>query len=149
MAILGRAGLPVSAHGAIYRMCKVYEECGVALPPYSRYDEHKSSSDVLIWPPSRRYRPKTPAGKKVRTAVLTGWTLDRGALARYGAERGFALSDHADYPALLRYVELAQPKKVLLNHGRRDFAYRLRALGIDAEYLAGHEQLSLFQPSPL
>ncbi len=80
----------------------------------------------------------------MRTAVLTGWSLDRGALFRYGTERGFALSDHADYPALLQYVERAQPRKVLLNHGWRDFVYRLRALGVNAEYLEDHAQLSLF-----
>ncbi|HKU68386.1 MAG TPA: MBL fold metallo-hydrolase RNA specificity domain-containing protein, partial [Candidatus Baltobacteraceae bacterium] len=93
---------------------------------------------------SGRALPKALRGKAVRTAILTGWTLDRGAPFRYGVDRGFALSDHADYPALLRYVELAQPKKVLLNHGRRDFVYRLRAIGVNAEYLEEHAQLALF-----
>ena len=80
----------------------------------------------------------------MRTAILTGWSLDRGAFFRYGTERGFALSDHADYPALLEYIERAQPKKVILNHGWRDFTHRLRALGINAEYLEPNAQLSLF-----
>jgi putative mRNA 3-end processing factor len=99
---------------------------------------------VVVWPPSGRALPKALQGKAVRTAMLTGWTMDRSAPFRYGVDRGFALSDHADYPALLRYIELAQPKKVLLNHGWRDFTYRLRGLGIDAEYLEEHQQLTLF-----
>jgi len=33
---------------------------------------------------------------------------------------------------------------VLLNHGWRDFVHRLRALGVDAEYLEEHAQLALF-----
>jgi putative mRNA 3-end processing factor len=57
---------------------------------------------------------------------------------------GFPLSDHADFPSLLRYVELAQPRKVLLNHGWRDFAHRLRRAGVDAEYLESNAQLALF-----
>jgi len=145
MAILGRAGLPLTVHGAVDNLAQVYAECGVTLPAYARY--HADSFDtrsVLIWPPGGKALPKALRNKAVRTAVLTGWSLDRGALFRYGTERGFALSDHADYPALLQYIERAQPREVLLNHGWRDFVYRLRALGIEAEYLEDHAQLSLF-----
>ena len=80
----------------------------------------------------------------MRTAVLTGWASTAAASSVTDVDRGFALSDHADYPALLQYVELAQPRKVLLNHGWRDFVYRLRRIGIDAEYLEHHAQLELF-----
>jgi Cft2 family RNA processing exonuclease len=145
VAILGNAGYKLTVHGAVESMCDVYRSCGVALPEYTRYDARAfDTQSVLIWPPSGRALPKALRGKPVRTAILTGWTLDRGAPFRYGVDRGFALSDHADYPALLRYIELAQPKKVLLNHGWRDFAYRLRAIGVNAEYLEEHAQLALF-----
>ncbi|MDP9017841.1 MAG: MBL fold metallo-hydrolase [Candidatus Eremiobacteraeota bacterium] len=145
VAILGNGGIPITAHGAVYAMNQVYEEAGVAMPPYAKYDASSfEATSALIWPPSGKTLPKALQDKEVRTAVLTGWSLDRGALWRYGADRGFPLSDHADYPSLLRYVELAQPRKVLLNHGWRDFVYRLRALGVDAEYLEENAQLSLF-----
>lgn len=144
IAILGNAGIPLTVHGAIASICEVYESCGVALPPYRKYDANFDGSGALVWPPSGRTLPKALRGKAVRTAMLTGWTLDRSAPFRYGVDRGFALSDHADYPSLLRYIELAQPKKVLLNHGWRDFAHRLRRLGIDAEYMEEHAQLALF-----
>ncbi|HEY5340812.1 MAG TPA: MBL fold metallo-hydrolase RNA specificity domain-containing protein [Candidatus Aquilonibacter sp.] len=145
MAILGNAGLPLTVHGAVDTLAHVYQECGVTLPPFAKYDaENFDTRSVLIWPPGGKALPKALREKPVRTAVLTGWSLDRGALFRYGVERGFALSDHADYPALLDYIERAQPRKVILNHGRRDFVYRLRALGIDAEYLEHNVQMSLF-----
>jgi Cft2 family RNA processing exonuclease len=144
IALLGNAGLPLTVHGAIHAMCQVYQACGVTLPAYRKYDANFAGDSVLVWPPSGRALPKALRGKPVRTAILTGWTLDRSAPFRYGVDRGFALSDHADYPSLLRYIELAQPKKVLLNHGWRDFTYRLRRLGIDAEYLEEHAQLALF-----
>ncbi len=145
MAILGGAGLALTVHSAVDMLAQVYAACEVALPPYARFNaESFDTRSVLIWPPGGKALPKALRNKPVRTAVLTGWSLDRGALFRYGTERGFALSDHADYPALLQYVERAQPRKVLLNHGRRDFVYRLRALGVDAEYMEDHAQLSLF-----
>ncbi len=145
MAILGNAGIPLTVHGAVDTLARVYQECGVSLPPYDRYDAHAFRAETaLIWPPGGKALPKALREKPVWTAILTGWSIDRGAQFRYGVQRGFALSDHADYPALLRYIELAQPKKVLLIHGWRDFVHRLRALGIDAEYLEHNPQLSLF-----
>ena len=144
MALLGCAGIPLTVHGSIDALARVYAQCGVALPSYRRYDATSfDPATALIWPPSGKTLPKKLRDRPVQTAMLTGWAVDRGALFRYGVDRGFALSDHADYPALLRYVELAQPKKVLLNHGWRDFAYRLRGLGVHAEYLESNAQLRL------
>jgi Cft2 family RNA processing exonuclease len=145
MAILGNAGISLVVHGAIDSLARVYVQCGMDLPAYRRYDARPFTDDAaIIWPPFGKRLPKALLGRRARTAMLTGWTLDRQMLKRYGAECGFALSDHADYAELLRYIELAQPRKVVLNHGWRDFAYRLRALGIDAQYLEAHEQLALF-----
>jgi hypothetical protein len=39
------------------------------------------------------------------------------------------------YRSPLLSIELAQPRKVRLNHGRRDFVFRLRGMGVDATYL--------------
>ena len=145
VAILGNGGIPVATHGAIFNMNQVYEAAGVTMPPYIRYDaETFDGAHALVWPPSGKAVPKALRNRPTRTAILTGWSLDSGARFRYGADHCFPLSDHADYPSLLRYIELAQPKKVLLNHGWRDFVHRLRKLGVDAEYLEANPQLSLF-----
>ena len=145
MAILAKANVPLTVHGAVHAMARVYEEAGVRLGPYEKY--HAPTYDgtrALIWPPSGKTRPKAAHRRPVRTAVLTGWALAPGATYRYGVDAAIALSDHADFPSLLRYIEAAQPKKVLLNHGWRDFVWRLRRLGVDAEYLEQHQQLALF-----
>ena len=144
IAILGHSGIATTVHGSVHSISKIYEEAGVQLPPYSRYDADAfDGCCALVWPPSGRTLPKAIRGRKAKTAILTGWSVDRSTTFRYGVDRAFPLSDHADYPALLRYIELAQPRKVLLNHGWRDFAYRLQRLGIDAEYLEENPQLSL------
>ncbi|MBC5811110.1 MAG: MBL fold metallo-hydrolase [Candidatus Eremiobacteraeota bacterium] len=145
LAILGAAGLPLTVHGAIHSLASVYTEAGVALPPYEHYDADAfDGTRIVVWPPSGRVLPKAVRGRSARTATLTGWALDKNMKFRYGTDTAFPLSDHADFPSLLRYIELAQPKKVLLNHGWRDFVARLRRLGIDAEYLEANAQLALF-----
>jgi Cft2 family RNA processing exonuclease len=145
MAILGRGGIPLAAHGAVAAMAGVYAEAGVALPPFERYDAKTfDGARALIWPPSGKALPAAVHGKAVRTAALTGWVVAKGTNFSQRSDAGFPLSDHADFPSLLRYIELAGPKKVLLNHGWRDFVYRLRKLGIDAEYLESNPQLALF-----
>jgi len=144
IAILGKAGIPIAAHSAIDTIARVYRSAGVQLPPYERYDaEIYDGTCALIWPPSAT-QPKALRNKASRSAVLTGWAIDKNAAHRYGADAAIPLSDHADYAALLRYIELAQPRKVLLNHGWRDFVWRLRRLGIDATFLEANEQLALF-----
>src|SRR4029078_12158442 len=82
--------------------------------------------------------------KNRRTAVLTGWALDPGATYRYQVDAAFPLTDHADYPDLLRYVELVNPQRVLTLHGfAAAFARDLRARGVEAWALSETNQLEL------
>jgi Cft2 family RNA processing exonuclease len=145
MAILGKANVPITVHGAVHAIARVYADAGVRLPHYERYDAQTyDGTSALIWPPSRRNRPKALRDRPARTAMLSGWALDASAPLRYGVDTCIPLSDHADYRSLLLYIELAQPRQVLLNHGRRDFVYRLRRMGVDATYLEANEQLAMF-----
>jgi Cft2 family RNA processing exonuclease len=85
----------------------------------------------------------------VRTAVITGWALDPGAIYRHRCTAAFPLSDHADYPSLLQFVERVQPKRVFTVHGfAQEFAATLRQRGIDALALGQPNQLDLFTPGP-
>jgi Cft2 family RNA processing exonuclease len=145
MAILGKAGVPVTAHGAVHAMAGVYAEAGVRLGSYEKYDALAyDGTRALIWPPSRKSRPKPVQARPLRTAMLTGWAVDPGRQYRYGADTMIPLSDHADFPALVNYIERAEPKRVLLNHGWRDFAWHLRRRGINAEFLEANQQLTMF-----
>ena len=80
--------------------------------------------------------------------MITGWALDPGSIYRHRCSAAFPLSDHADYPSLLKFVELVQPKRVLTVHGfAQEFAATLRQRGIDALALGQPNQLDLFSPS--
>ncbi len=71
------------------------------------------------------------------TAFASGWMRVRGNRRRRGFDRGFVLSDHADWPELLRTVEETQASRVLATHGYSEpLARYLRETGLDAAPLA-------------
>jgi DNA ligase-1 len=74
--------------------------------------------------------------------MISGWAVEPGAVHRYQCDAAFPLSDHADYPDLLRFVEAVQPKRVLTLHGfAREFATTLRERGIEAWAVGEDNQL--------
>ncbi len=142
--ILGGAGLPVMCHGAVFSMNEVYRELRSDVPAYEKYSAAEVAGHVLICPPSALRSPMVQRIKNRQTLVLTGWALDPNARFRYGVDAALPLSDHADYPDLLRYVELVNPKRVLAVHGyAREFAADLRRRGIEAWALGMNDQLEL------
>jgi putative mRNA 3-end processing factor len=57
----------------------------------------------------------------------------RGARRRRAVDRGFVLSDHADWPGLLRAIEATGAERVGVTHGYTAVLLRwLREKGIDA-----------------
>ncbi len=148
LSALGMANLPVMLHGAIARIARVYEELGVVFPPYVPFHAASSSGCVLICPPAVNGSRTLQLVRRPRTAALTGWAIDPGAVHRLQVDAAFPLSDHADYNDLLRYVEAVRPQRVLTLHGfAQEFARDLRSRGIDAWALTGANQLEF--PIPI
>ncbi len=128
---LAPAGLPVMLHSETHRLTQICAKLGLDFPPHTEFDPTTHAGHVIICPPHSPGILKRIPG--ARTAAITGWALDAGAVYRYQSSAAFPLSDHADYPSLLRYVELVQPKRVLTLHGfAKEFAATLRARGIEA-----------------
>ena len=70
-------------------------------------------------------------------APASGWMTVRGIRRRRGCERGFVLSDHADFPGLLGAIEATRAHRVLVTHGASESLARLlRERGLDAAPLA-------------
>jgi len=135
-------GLNPRLHPTVHRMTEV---CRGLLPDfpsgYTLWEPASRADGVIVMPPGRRFRPLLRSLPLCRTAVLTGWAINPGARFRYQCDHVFAWSDHADYPDLLRYVELVQPRRILTLHGfAADFAQTLRKRGVDARALSEQEQ---------
>jgi len=144
LQIVGQAGLPVMLHAHGYRMTLRYAELGMKLPPFTQLDPRHYAGHVIIAPPmSGQAEPLTWINPK-RTAVATGWALDGSAKYQYGCDAAFPLSDHADFPDLLAFVDQVQPKLVYTLHGfAREFATTLRARGIEAWAIGQQNQMDL------
>jgi putative mRNA 3-end processing factor len=68
--------------------------------------------------------------------MASGWMAVRGVRRRRGFDRGFVVSDHADFPGLLSVIEASRARRVLVTHGSSDSLARLlRERGLDAGVL--------------
>jgi DNA ligase-1 len=138
------AGLPIMLHPQVAKMTRVYEELGMLFPPHRLFDEGACAGHVVIAPPQASQSSWLRKIIARRTAAVTGWAMDPGAIYRYPCDAAFPLSDHAGYDDLLRYVERIRPKRVLTVHGfAEEFARDLRQRGIEAWALGADNQMEL------
>ena len=144
LACVAGAGLPVMLHKNAFALSRIYDECGLRLPAHREFAAASAEGHVIIAPPQAPGSALLKSLHQPRTAMISGWALDSGATYRYRCDVAFPLTDHADYPDLLRFVELVQPRKVLTLHGfAEDFACTLRERGIEAWAVGRDNQLDL------
>jgi DNA ligase-1 len=144
---LDGAGLTPMLHGSVYQMTRIYEQFGQSFCKYLRYTPSDVAGKVLICPPSVNHSHMLERIARKRVAMISGWAIDPNALYRYQVDAAFALSDHADYSDLLRYVELVQPRRVFTLHGfAAAFAGDLRQRGIEAWALSEENQMEFMLP---
>ncbi|QYM80132.1 ATP-dependent DNA ligase [Horticoccus luteus] len=144
LSSLADAQLPVMLHPQTLTLTHIYEELGLTFPPFRPFDASAVAGHVVICPPQARGSSFLKKISAPRTAVITGWAIDPGAVYRYQCDAAFPLSDHADYADLLRFVEAVQPQRVLTLHGfAQEFARTLRERGVEAWAIGQSNQLEL------
>jgi putative mRNA 3-end processing factor len=141
---LSDAGYRCAAHPVVHAVNKVYEAHGVALPNVRALPpEGPEAGEVVVAPPHLARSPALRGVRRLRTAMLTGWAVDGGRFFR-GADAAFPLSDHADFPSLVRYAKATGASRVFTVHGHADvLAAALRKEGLRAEPLREQAQLEL------
>ncbi len=125
-------------HGAIATVANIFSKQGMSLPPTTYVTAEMKKKDfegaLVVCPPSaigsswiRKFDPFS-------LAIASGWMGLRGARRRRGADRGFILSDHADWTALNDTVAATECSAVFVTHGYAEvFAKWLREKGLDAK----------------
>ncbi|MGB0767540.1 MAG: ligase-associated DNA damage response exonuclease [Phycisphaeraceae bacterium] len=127
---------PILLHGAVNGMTEVYRESGVALPPseYATVEAcktHKGRAMVLA-PPSANGSVWMKKLRPCATAMASGWMAVRGRRRFRAVDRGFVMSDHADWPGLLDTIEATGATRVGCAHGYTDELTRhLTEQGLD------------------
>jgi putative mRNA 3-end processing factor len=132
---------PISTHGAVESMNRAYRDARVVLPTTTHATEAAPGADwssaLIVAPPSSHGTPWTRRFGASSTAFASGWMRIRGARRRRSFDRGFVLSDHADWPGLLSAIDAAGAEAVWLTHGYTAVvARRLRERGRDARPVA-------------
>ena len=127
----------VWVHGALLPMIEVYREAGVAMAPaQTLIDRPRGTSfagELVLAPPSARGTPWMRRLGDLSDALASGLMLVRGVRRQRAYDRGFVLSDHADWPALLDTIVASGASRVLATHGHAEpLARFLREQGVDA-----------------
>jgi putative mRNA 3-end processing factor len=129
---------PVLVHGAVETACALYRQAGVPLLPTRAVDEGRRrgafAGELVLAPPSARGTPWARRFGDHESAQASGWMRVRGTRRRRSLDRGFVLSDHADWPALLRTVSQTGARRVRVVHGyAEELAGYLREQGFEAD----------------
>lgn len=133
---------PIVVHGAVEPLNAVYRAAGVDLPPTLRVtDPGLTKADLkrslVLAPPSAAGTPWLKRFGDHSDAFASGWMLVRGARRRRGVDRGFVMSDHADWPSLQKAIGATGAERVIVTHGSTAVMVRwLCEQGLDAQVFA-------------
>jgi len=140
MAELIAAGFDetVWLHGAMVPLTDCYREQGIALPPTRPVSEadkgQRFGGQLILAPPSAAGSPWIRRFPRHSAGFVSGWMRIRGNRRRRGYDRGFVLSDHADWPDLITTVADMKARRVISIHGNGEALVRhLREQGLQAE----------------
>jgi len=127
-------------HGTMTRLVKLYRAAGVALLPTEVVTNQVKTFDwrgrLVLAPPGASGTPWIKRFRPLSLGFASGWMQVAGSGRRPAYDRGFVLSDHADWPSLLRTIEETGAQRVLAMHGHSETLVRyLRERGIDARPL--------------
>ncbi len=130
---------PVYLHGAVANLTEVYRAQGIAMVPtlpVVSVSPATYAGALILAPPSAAGSTWMRRFGDASTGFCSGWMRVRGDRRRRGYDRGFVLSDHADWPSLLRTFEETGARHIALTHGHSETMTRyLRERGIDAKTL--------------
>lgn len=130
----------VYVHGALLPLIDVYRAAGIAMTPTASATAAKKAEytgALVLAPPSAAGTPWMRRFGEHSSGFCSGWMRVRGNRRRRGYDRGFVLSDHVDWPGLLRTFDETGAKRILLTHGHSEAMTRyLLEQGRDAAALA-------------
>jgi putative mRNA 3-end processing factor len=134
---------PILVHGAVRNLLPHYEAAGIHLPETAHATKESvraaQSRALVIAPPAADGSVWVDSFGEVSTAFASGWMLLRGTRRWRAVDRGFAISDHADWDGLLASIRATGAERILVTHGySSQLARWLNENGWQAEVLRTH-----------
>ncbi len=111
---------PIFTHGMVEHFNRDYRASGVDLAkvqPVSVAQGVDWSQALIIAPPAAHNTPWTRRFGTLSTGFASGWMRIRGTRRRRSVDRGFVLSDHADWPGLVQAIRATGAEHVWVTHG--------------------------------
>ena len=129
---------PIVVHSAIQTLNTAYRDAGVNLPETKLVSEVADAADfkraLVLCPPSAAVGPWIKRFGDFSDAFASGWMQLRGARRRGSYDKGFVLSDHADWPGLMSAIGATGANRVIVTHGSIPVMVRyLTEQGLQAE----------------
>ena len=127
----------IYTHGAVEKMTQVIRT-NYEMPPTELITRDTKKEDIsgniVIAPPSAHGGTWIRKMVPYVTATASGWMAFRGARRRRAMDKGFVLSDHADWDGLLGAIKETGCERVISTHGYTDIfsRYLREELGYDA-----------------
>lgn len=118
---------PIYLHGAMEKMCRLYQEFGVDLGELRLVSDHPTDDlrgAIVVCPPSAlndRWSRRLP---DPITAMASGWMRVRQRARQRNVELPLVISDHADWPELTTTIEQVDPAETWVTHGREEALLR-------------------------
>jgi putative mRNA 3-end processing factor len=128
---------PVLVHGMMAGMIDVYRTAGISMLPVRVVTERPRGTsfagELVLAPLSARGTPWMRRLGDLSDAFASGLMRVRGVRRQRAYDRGFVLSDHADWPALLATIAETGAPRVLTTHGHAaPLARHLAESGLEA-----------------
>jgi putative mRNA 3-end processing factor len=141
IALLREAGhaKPIYIHGAMEKLCALYERFGVPLGPLlpaTSPTKQDFAGEIVICPPSSMADRWSRRFADPVDCFASGWMRIRQRAKQRGVELPLIISDHADWDELTATVKEVAPGELWITHGRDDALARWAALnGVTARPL--------------
>lgn len=132
---------PIYVHGAVDEFMRIYANLGIDLPVVEKVDRHLQrdyDGAMIVAPPAVEDSNWAKTFRGAKRGFASGWMAIRGARRRRNLDRGFVLSDHADWKGLIEVIEGTEAEEVLMTHGNGEPMVRyLTERGVRAAVLTG------------
>jgi len=128
---------PLLVHSAVEPLNRAYRAAGVALPATRLVSELTDKTELrralVVAPPAVHGSVWARGLGELSDGFASGWMQLRGGRRRQGVDRGFVLSDHADWPGLQRAIVATGAARVIVTHGYEAVMVRwLQQQGLEA-----------------